>query len=241
MIKLFQFPISHYCEKIRWALDYKNIEHEAITLVPGLHIKQTQKMGLRSSVPIIQHGEEFIQDSIQIIDYLDHHFPDKQLTPATENLKQEALEWETYLDQQAGVNVRLCVYHILLNHPRIVKPFFAHNGPWYSRMYLFIVFPKLQKIMRKFMRINTETATQSRQALNLAVDKLDQHYKNNRFLVGDQFSRADLAAAALFAPLTMEDQYGLDWPENIPAEFQQLRDEFLPRLSWVSRLYADYR
>ncbi|MCP3675846.1 MAG: glutathione S-transferase family protein, partial [Gammaproteobacteria bacterium] len=44
MIKLYQFPISHYCEKIRWSLDYKNLDYKIINLLPGLHIKTTKKL-----------------------------------------------------------------------------------------------------------------------------------------------------------------------------------------------------
>ncbi|MBE9547798.1 MAG: glutathione S-transferase [Proteobacteria bacterium] len=241
MIKLYQFPISHYCEKIRWALDYKNIEYESVNLIPGLHIKQTKKMGLRSSVPILQHGGKYIQGSINIIDYLDLTFPQSQLSSGSVVLKSEALEWEKYLDKEVGVHVRRCIYHILLDHPAIVKPFFLKDGPWYGPLYLFLAYPKLVKVMREFMNINPESAAQSRKALNLAVDKLDAHYKGNNFLAGEQFSRADLSAAALLAPLTMEKQYGLDWPQQLPDDLRELMDEFSPRLGWVSRIYSSYR
>jgi len=241
MIKLYQFPISHYCEKIRWALDYKKIEHQTINLIPGLHIRQTNKMKLRSAVPILKHDAKYIQGSIEIIDYLDHAFPQNRLTPDPEALQSEALEWEKYLDKEVGVHVRRCLYHILLDHPAIVKPFFLHNGPWYGPLYLLLAYPKLAGIMRKFMHINAESAEQSRKAMNLAADRLEKHYQNSAFLVGDQFSRADLTAAALFAPLTMEKQYGLDWPTEIPDELQSLMDEFVSRLDWVSRIYSKYR
>jgi len=37
MIKLYQFQFSHYCEKMRWALDYKGIcVHESYSTIFGL-------------------------------------------------------------------------------------------------------------------------------------------------------------------------------------------------------------
>ena len=51
MLKLYQFPISHYCEKIRWALEFKNIDHEIKNLIPGLHLLKTKKLAPESSVP----------------------------------------------------------------------------------------------------------------------------------------------------------------------------------------------
>ena len=241
MIKLYQFPISHYCEKIRWTLDYKKLDHQLVNMVPGLHINQTKKMGLGSAVPILQNESNFIQGSVKIIDYLDKQFPQNPLTPNDEKLKSEVFEWENYLDKEVGVNVRLCVYNILLEHPEIVKPFFTHNGPWYGKLFLAFAYPKLKSKMRYFMKINDETSLISQQTLSVAVDRLNKHYQNNQFLVGDEFTRADLSAAALLAPLTMPKQYGLDWPGNIPVKLQNLIDEFSDRISWVNGFYNEYR
>ena len=33
---LWQLQISHYVEKVRWALDYKRVPHVRRTLLPGL-------------------------------------------------------------------------------------------------------------------------------------------------------------------------------------------------------------
>jgi len=75
MITLYQFPISHYCEKVRWALDYKQVEYEIKNLIPGLHVSKTRKMAPDSSVPILTHDDEVIQGSDSIITYLDETFP----------------------------------------------------------------------------------------------------------------------------------------------------------------------
>ncbi len=35
-MKLYEFAISHYCEKVRWALDYKGVAYESRVLAPAL-------------------------------------------------------------------------------------------------------------------------------------------------------------------------------------------------------------
>ena len=54
-IKLYQFCISHYCEKARWALDYKGINYQTVNLLPGQHVNTIRKLtgaaGLGSRVP----------------------------------------------------------------------------------------------------------------------------------------------------------------------------------------------
>lgn len=241
MIKLYQFPISHYCEKIRWALDFKGLDYEVVNLLPGLHIKTTKNIAQYSSVPVLVDGDNIIQSSSKIISYLDDNYPQKSITPQDEIIKREALAWEKYVDEELGIHVRVCCYHILLDHPTIVIPFFTHNGPWYGQMLMKLSFSKLQSKMRHMMKINDDTFIQSKLKLSRAIDKIHHRLKDNQFLTGVQFSRADLAAASLLAPLCMPDGYGLDWPKNIPVKLQELMDEYAEKTTWVDELYAQYR
>jgi len=241
MITLYQFPISHYCEKARWALDYKKIQYDIKNLLPGLHMSKARQLASDTSVPILVLDKSVIQGSDNIISHLDKSFAARGLTPQADQLKQQALEWERYVDHEIGDHVRRCCYHILLEYPEIVIPFFAHNGPWYGKIYLRVVFPKLEKTMRKYMNINEDSARQSRETMGIAIDKIHSHLEDNAFLVGDRFSRADLSAASLLAPLCRPEKYGLKWPDRLPAQYEDLVSEFQPKLNWVHRLYQSFR
>ena len=241
MIILYQFPISHYCEKVRWALDFKGIEYQENNLLPGLHVLKTRKLAQQSCVPIIKHGNNIIQGSSTIISYLDKAFPQNSLTPEAQDLKTQALEWERYVDAEIGVHVRRCIYQILLEYPDIVIPFFTHNGPWYGGILLKTIFPILKKRMCNNMHINASSARQSSELLNVAVDKVNLRIRDHNYLVGEQFTRADLAAAALMAPLYMPLQYGLQLPENPPSQITELSNEFQDRMEWVREFYIRFR
>ena len=241
MIILYQFPISHYCEKARWALDYKQLKYKVKNLLPGLHLSKARKLAPDTSVPILAHDDKIIQGSDRIISYLDDSFPERKLTPVKGQLRDKSLEWEQYVDREIGIPVRRCCYHILLDHPEIVIPFFTHNGPWYGKLYLWWVFPKLEKTMRKYMNINEDSARQSKQQLGVAIDKLHDRLLNNAFLVGDQFTRADLSAAAMLAPLCRPEKYGLNWPDQLPQQYLNLAEEFRPRIKWVDEAYEKFR
>ncbi len=240
-ILFYQFPISHYCEKVRWALAHKKIQHKTINLLPGFHIKTILKIAKNSSVPLIKDGELVIQDSAQIISYFDDKFHDNQLTPSDDELKKQAMQWEKYVDTELGDHVRRVCYHILLDHPDIVIPFFTHNGPWYGALLLKIGFKKLQYKMRHYMKINQDSAAHSQQQMALAIDKIDQHLQQRDYLVGEQFSRADLAAASLLAPLCQPAGYGLNWPKKTPAPLQEIADKYQEKLAWVHHIYQQYR
>ncbi len=48
---------------------------------------------------------------------MDQAFPENSLTPDDQNLKQEAMQWEQFADEELGSAVRRVCYNTLLNHP----------------------------------------------------------------------------------------------------------------------------
>ena len=241
MLTLYQFPISHYCEKARWALEFKNLDYTKVNLLPGTHQAKMKKMSGKSHVPVLKHKDQVVQGSAQIIDYLDSAFSRKNLTPDEHQLKSKASEWEHYADSKIGPQVRLVVYHIILDYPEFVIPMFTQDGPFYGPFLIKKMFPKMRKKMREYMNIDEANATKSNTELLKSVDDLANHYDKHQFMVGDQFSRADLTAAALLAPIAMPEKYGIDWPEEIPQRLLEFSSQFDGRLEWLKGFYKHYR
>jgi glutathione S-transferase len=90
MFTLYQFPITHFCEKVRWTLEYKNIEYKKVNLLPGLHARKAKKLTSNSSLPILAHDKTIKRESREIISYLDQSFPENSLTPNEQTLKLES-------------------------------------------------------------------------------------------------------------------------------------------------------
>lgn len=257
MITLYQMPISHYCEKVRWMLSYKRLPYKAKNLLPGLHIRKIKKITQKTTMPVLVDDKKAITNSSDIISYLDKEYPRFPLSfdsslgsnkePAHEvndemiRLQQEVLEWETLADEHIGLHVRKICYNTLLDYPEIVIPFFAHEGPWYSRFLLKRMFSKLQFKMRKYMDINTESTQNSHKELCIIRDKIAQRVKSHDYLVGDCFTRADLSVAALFAPFFSPSKYGLDWPEKYPQPLQSIINEYESIRPWVLKMYERHR
>jgi len=238
MISLYQFPISHYCEKIRWALDYKQLDYRAVNLLPGFHVSTAKKLAGRTSVPIITHDDKAVRNSSDIITYLDEAFPEHPLTPVDAQQKQDALDWEKFADREIGPYARRVCYHTLLNHPALTVPFLIANGPWYGPWLIRAMFPTLRKKMRKLMDINEASANIAQEHLTQAIGKVYAHLQGKTYFVGGQFTRADLAVASMLAPLCRPNGYGLDWPPSYPEPLAQFVEGLSDQLSWVNRLYA---
>ncbi|MEP1215239.1 MAG: glutathione S-transferase family protein [Marinobacter sp.] len=243
-IRLYQFAISHYCEKVRWALDYKGLSYETISLLPGQHVNTIRKLtGGNSSVPVIDHDGHRVQGSKEIIDYLDETFPDNPLTPADLRAREAAMAWEQRLDEEAGPAVRCYSYHHFLQRPKVVVPLLAAGTPFYNRILLKLAFSRVDEIMRKWMKINPKTAEQSRETMEAYLTELAEAYRQKPYLAGDSFSRADLTAAALFAPMFQPRPYPVPWPKpaKIPRDIKAWLDQWQPQITLLERIYTANR
>lgn len=240
---LYQFPISHYCEKARWALDYKGVQYQVKNLLPGLHMKPLQRLCNDTTVPVLSMNGKHIQNSDRIIDFLDEQITAKPLTPPDASIREQAYYWEKLAAEQIGDPLRLYFYHFLLEHPRAVIDRFTHNGPWYGRLFYAIAYPKVSQRIRHGYKITAQTATQAKQTVENTILKLEQHLQHRAFLAGDTFSRADLSVCALLSPFVQPSPRQTGRTPFLPdaiTEFQQhYRDSLV--FDWVTRIYKTYR
>jgi len=239
MIELYQFPFSHYCEKVRWALDYKGITYRTINLLPGLHFRHLAKFAPKSSVPVLRDGKTVVQDSSAIIDYLDARYANPALTPSEPEAARKALDWEEYFDEQIGANLRLWFYYHTLPERRLALSFLLQGAAWHKKPLFVLAYPKVRRAMLQSMNINTDTARQAEERFRAALEKLDEALVGRRLLVDDRFSRADLTACALLRRSCIPDEMS----KEIPPAVRKLREELKNRrlCQWVRSVYAGYR
>lgn len=242
---LYQFPLSHYCEKVRWALDYKKIPFQSRNLVPGPHLFSTKRIAPKSSVPILIDQKNIIQDSTRILDYLDEKYPERLLSPQDPNFKKESLEWEEYFDKNIGVHLRRFAYFHLLQENDLVRNLLYPQGTALGQTFYRLIFPGVKQLMKKSMNIYKDPAQKSQDILEKTLSQLNQLIANKKFLVGKQFSRADLTAASLLGPLCTPKEYAFDWPsfEIMPPALRQFRKdhEAEPFFKWVLQTYQENR
>ena len=243
MFELYDFRFSHFSEKARWALDFKGIPYTPRHLLPGFHMRTARKLAPRSCVPILKTDGEVIQDSTEIINFLEQTFPDRRLTPSDPNDANEALEWEEYLDEEIGVTLRLWFYyHALPDRDRAVR-FLCQGAPWPQRSLFAFSFPLIRRAMMEMMHIGAESATEAERRFLLAFDRLDEALERGPFLVGNRFSRADLTACALLWPLCRPGESEPEVETLLPPTVYALRKQLQRRrfYRWVLEGYQTNR
>jgi glutathione S-transferase len=243
MFQLYDFAFSHYSEKARWALDFKGVPYAPHHLLPGFHMRTTRRLAPRSCVPILAGEGKVVQDSTEIINFLEQTFPDPPLTPADPNQANEALEWEEYLDEEIGVTLRQWFYfHVLPDRRRAIR-FLCQGASGPQRVLFGCAFAPIRRAMTQMMDIHPAPAKEAERRLLLALDKLDNALAHRTFLVADRFSRADLTACALLWPFCRPGERESQVQELLPEPVCALRNQLEHRrfYHWVSDMYRQQR
>jgi len=243
MFELYDFRFSHYSEKARWALDFKGITYASRHLLPGFHMRTTRKLAPRTCVPILKVDAIVIQDSTEIINFLEQTFPHRSLTPPDPRDANEAVEWEEYLDEEIGATLRLWFYyHALPDRNRAVR-FLSQGAPWHQRSLLALSFTPIRRAMTQMMNIHAGSASESERRFLTALDRLDKTLERSPFLVGNRFSRADLTACALLWPLCRPGESESEVESLLPAPVCALRKQLYHRrfYCWALEKYLEYR
>ena len=244
---LYVFAISHYCEKARWALDYLGVDYELSFMAPWEHRKLASRIsGSPSSVPFLVSNGKLISGSAEIIDWAEDQADDQamRLTPDPGLLKT-GREIERRIDATAGVHVRRYYYsEALVETPQSVRDVFVRDLALRKRLFMYLAWSKVQKIMIRLMDLGFEQGQESRRIVGQELDWIDEMLSDGRtFLVGDRLSRVDVSTAAILAPLALPDEHAVyRHMQHPPRMAGELEDWGSRRsLRWVRNMYAKYR
>jgi glutathione S-transferase len=240
---LWQFAISHYAEKARWALDYKQVPHIRRSLIPGPHIARVKRMTGQTAVPVLELGGAIIFDSTRIIEAIEKAYPDPPLYPADREARERALELENYFDEELGPYIRQWGYFMLLPYSSTVTALFTSQAGLGKRLFMRAIFPLVRPVMRSKMKVYPAEAEAAREKTIAAMDRIAREVAPSGYLVGDSFTVADLTAAALLSPLVMPKEFPYKRPAAIPAPMAQARAHLAehPALKWAAGIYARHR
>src|SRR4051794_35597807 len=105
MLRLYTFKISHFSEKVRWALDFERIDYAERALLPGLHMPFIRRRAPKSSVPLLEHEGTVVQGSAAILDYIETNLGGSKLSPSPAE-RERGAELEVLADRAFGLGVQ---------------------------------------------------------------------------------------------------------------------------------------
>ncbi|MDQ3725075.1 MAG: glutathione S-transferase family protein [Actinomycetota bacterium] len=245
---LWQIDISHYAEKVRWALEYKGIDHKRRSPLPGTHIPIALFLtrGGQPTVPVLTIDGQAIGDSTAIIAALEGRFPDPPLYPIDPEERARALDLEEYFDEELGPHTRLLPFYELIQEPEVFAEVAAESVPG--------PLGKAKPVVGAYARAYTslrwgansdEEAERARQGIVAAMDRLEAELEkgSGEFLVGEGLSVADITAASLFYPVVVPPEGPLDPSLPRPAALERFRESISDRRGyrWVEETFRRHR
>ena len=242
--RLLTIPISHYCEKARWALERAGIAYTEEPHVQLIHRLVAMRTRTGRKVPVLISSDGALAESAAIVRWADSRLePSERLVWPEAQAEIDGLE--RGFDEVFGVEGRRWMYSSLLDTD---VPFRFGNDtlPAWERRALPLGRPIFQLYARRFLDAAPAQAAAALASVDRTFDEVEERLSDGRsYLVGDRFSAADLAFAALSAAVLMPSRYGarLPQPEDLPADVAatvvRLRER--PAGRFAGRLVADHR
>jgi glutathione S-transferase len=245
---LWHIGVSHYSEKVRWALDWKGVEHERREPPPPVHMGLALwwSRGETKTFPVLELDGERVLDSTAIIGALEARWPEPPLYPEDPAERRHALDLEDYFDENLGPAVRLFGWHHLRRDPDLLGKVTEKNLPAPVRNFGparagITAFASTFANVR-FKVAEPEAEEEARRVITECLDRLERELDGGEHLVGDSFSVADLTAAALMYPMVLPPE-GPSAISGVPKTAQPFDEELRarPSYAWVERTYAKNR
>jgi glutathione S-transferase len=218
---LITIPISHYCEKARWALDRAGVRYRERPHLQLIHWLAVRRAGGRRTAPVLVCGDRVLADSAEIVAEADTRAPDaRRLYPDDPAAADEVRELEREFDERLGPQGRLWMYDALRGRRDIAIAYACTGVPAWERRVLPVVYPLVTRVIDRYLRITPDAAARSEAEVRGIFDAVAERLADGRpYLCGDRFTAADLTFAALAAAVLMPPEYGVPLPQ--PDELPQ--------------------
>jgi glutathione S-transferase len=221
VLRLVTIPISHYCEKARWALDRAGISYREERHVQGVHRIAARRAGGGATVPVLVTPEGPIGDSAEIIMWVDERVePEHRLLAADRRARLEEAVLCRRLNERLGPRGRRLMYvHMLAERGLALQ--FNNEGvaAWEDRLTR-VAWSPMGWLIGRVLEIRPGIEVEDEAAVWDELDLVAEMLSDGRpYLCGERFGAADLTFAALAAAVIVPPDYGtpLPQPEVMPA------------------------
>jgi glutathione S-transferase len=241
--RLLHFRVSHYNEKVRWALDHKRVAHLRVACVPGFHVPQVRWLTGQQRLPVLQIGGRVLAGSNHILAEIERLHPEPPLYPQDPAARRRALAIEAYFDEQVAPEVRRLFWACYINQPADCARMACDGFGAATRIAWRAAFPLMRPLFRGNMGLDAASLKAAHARLRSHFDRLESEIGKSGYLVGERFGVADLAAAAVMTAIIRPPQFPYPLPEPWPPELAELRASVSghPAFRWVLDIYSRHR
>ncbi len=218
MRRLLTIPISHFCEKARWALERAGLDYREERHVQGVNRIVSRRAGGHGTLPVLICEAGVLAESEDILRFADGHVPaQRRLFP---DGAPEIAALCRELDAGLGPDGRRMIYAHMLPRKQLMLRYNDTGVPaWEDRM-MRALFPVAARWGARELEVRPDTLERDRPRVLAAFDGIAERLADGRpYLCGERFTAADLTFAALAAALVLPPEYGTPLPQ--PGELPE--------------------
>jgi glutathione S-transferase len=247
VLRLVTIPISHYCEKARWALERAGLEYREERHVQVIHRIAARRAGGGNTVPVLVTPQGAIGESEEILTWVDERTaPELRLFPLVPDERREVQTLCRRLDEQFGPSGRRLMYVHMLAQKELMLRFNNAGVPAWEDRAIRWGWPAIVGFARRALEITPGVEVEDEEVVWRELDYVAGLLADGRtYLSGERFGAADLTFAALAAPVIVPPDYGvpLPQPETLPPATAVLvrRAREHPAGAFALRLIAEHR
>ncbi len=244
MIELYQFEASHYSEKVRLMLDYKQLPYKTVEVTPGVGQIELYQLSGQRQVPVLKDGTEVIADSTAIALYLDRKYPERPLIPVQPKARGLALMMEAWADESIGLNARKVMIGAFNQHPNFRTALLPAATPDVVKTVVGSIPGDVLNLLGTGVGFGPDSIKAATAILRQDLESLCLLLQESPYLVADQPTLADFAVAGVSMYIKFPAAQYVNLPAGICGQgVPGLADapEYRPFWDWRDRLYADYR
>jgi glutathione S-transferase len=218
---LITIPISHYCEKARWALERVGIAYRERAHLQVIHRIAVRRAGGEKTAPVLLCGDRVLSDSADIVNYADAQAPPgRRLYPEDPAEAGDVRALERDFDTRLGPDGRRWMYNGLRGRRDLAMAYACTGVPAWERRALALGYPAIARVIDRLLDVTPATAARSEAEVRAVFDTVAKRLSDGRpYLCGESFSAGDLTFAALAASVLMPPGYGvpLPQPDELPT------------------------
>jgi glutathione S-transferase len=214
MLRLVTIPISHYCEKARWALERAGLAYREEAHVQGLHRIYARRAGGGQTVPVLVTPEAAIGESGEIIAWVDSRLPRERRVGGEGAWAERVAAVCARLDERLGPSGRRLIYVRMFAQPALMLRINNQGVPRWEDRLLRAGLPLAKRFLAHALEISPGVEVDDEATVWREFDWVAEMLADGRpFLLGDRFTAADLTFAALAAPVVLPSAYGVTLPQ----------------------------
>ncbi len=215
VLRLITIPISHYCEKARWALERAGIDYREERHVQGIHRLAARRAGGGTTVPVLVTPDGAIGESQEILAWVDGHTPSEhRLFPVEPDARRDVERLCRRFDEELGPRGRRLMYIHMLAQRKLVLQFNDEGVPAWEDRAIRYGWPLVVRFLGRALDIRPGIESEDEAAVWRELDYVAGLLADGRsYLCGERFGAADLTFAALSASVVMPPEYGVPLPQ----------------------------